>query len=126
VEGGGVSQVYAVSKLLNILFNAELARRLDGSGVTANCLHPGFVRTSLGREVTGIPGAALQLALRLRPGAATGARTSVYLASSPEVATVTGGYFVKSRLAQPSALAQDRAAAERLWALSAEFTGLER
>jgi NAD(P)-dependent dehydrogenase (short-subunit alcohol dehydrogenase family) len=124
VEGGGVSQVYAVSKLLNILFNAELARRLDGTGVTANCLHPGFVRTSLGREVTGIPGAALQLALRLRPGAATGARTSVYLASSAEVATVTGGYFVKSRLAQPSALAQDRAAAERLWALSTELTGL--
>ena len=121
----GNGQAYAVSKLLNILFTAELARRLAGTGVTANCLHPGFVRTSLGREVTGIPGAAVRVALSLRPGPAAGARTSVYLASSAEVADVTGGYFVKSRLARPSALARDEAAAARLWALSAELAGLD-
>jgi NAD(P)-dependent dehydrogenase (short-subunit alcohol dehydrogenase family) len=118
-------QAYAISKLLNVLFTTELARRVYGTGVTANCLHPGFVRTSLGREVTGVPGAALQLALRLRPGPETGARTSVYLASSPEVADISGGYFAKSRLTEPSALGQDRDAAARLWALSTELTDLD-
>lgn len=122
---GGNEQAYGLSKLANILFTAELARRLDGTGVTANCLHPGFVRTGLGREVTGIPGAALRLGLRLVPGPAAGARTPVYLASSPEVAGVTGGYFVRSRPARPSALASDPVAAARLWALSAELTGLD-
>jgi retinol dehydrogenase 12 len=122
---GGNGQAYAVSKLLNILFTAELARRLAGTGVTANCLHPGFVRTALGREVTGIPGAAVRLALSLRPGPAAGARTSVYLASSAEVADVTGGYFVKSRLSRPSALARNAGAAARLWTLSAELVGLD-
>jgi NAD(P)-dependent dehydrogenase (short-subunit alcohol dehydrogenase family) len=117
----GHGQAYAVSKLLNILFTAELARRLAGTGVTANCLHPGFVRSALGRDVTGVPGAAVRLALRLRPGPATGARTSVYLASSPEVASISGGYFVKSKPAEPSALARDPQAAARLWALSSEL-----
>jgi NAD(P)-dependent dehydrogenase (short-subunit alcohol dehydrogenase family) len=124
-DRAGNAQAYAVSKLLNVLFTAELARRLAGTGVTANCLHPGFVRTTLGREVTGIPGAAMRLALRLRPGPATGARTAVYLASAPEVAGLTGGYYVKSRLARPSALARDASAAARLWALSAEIAGLD-
>jgi NAD(P)-dependent dehydrogenase (short-subunit alcohol dehydrogenase family) len=118
-------QAYPVSKLLNVLFTAELARRLAGTGVTANCLHPGFVRTALGRDVAGVPGAAVRLALRLRPGPEAGARTPVYLASSPEVAGITGGYFVKSRLSRPSALAGDAAAAARLWALSAELAGLD-
>jgi retinol dehydrogenase-12 len=59
-DRAGNAQAYAVSKLLNVLFTAELARRLAGTGVTANCLHPGFVRTALGRDVTGIPGAAVR------------------------------------------------------------------
>jgi NAD(P)-dependent dehydrogenase (short-subunit alcohol dehydrogenase family) len=100
------------------LFTVELARRLAGSGVTANCLHPGFVRTGLGRDVSGPLGAVLRVVLRFRPGPATGAQTSVYLASSPEVAEVTGGYFVKRRSAEPSPLATDSAAAARLWTLS--------
>jgi retinol dehydrogenase-12 len=124
-DRAGNAQAYAVSKLLNVLFTAELARRLAGTGVTANCLHPGFVRTALGRDVTGIPGAAVRLALRLRPGPEAGASTPVYLASSPEVAGITGGYFVKSRLSRPSALASDAQAAARLWALSAELAGLD-
>ena len=119
----GYRQMYPLSKLLNILFTAELARRLAGTGVTANCLHPGFVRTALGRDVTGVPGALIRLALRLRPGPATGAETSVFLASSPEVAGVTGGYFVKRKLTEPSALARDTRAAARLWTLSEELTG---
>jgi retinol dehydrogenase 12 len=122
----GQGQAYPLSKLANILFTAELARRLSGTGVTANCLHPGFVRTALGREVTGVLGAIMPLALRLVPGPATGARTPVYLASSPEVAGVTGGYFARCRPVQPSALARDDQAAARLWALSEDLTGLAR
>lgn len=106
---------------MNILFSFELARRLAGTGVTANCLHPGFVRTELGRNVTGVPGALVRLVLRFQPGPATGAKTSVYLASSPEVAGITGGYFVRCKPAEPSALARDPRAAERLWALSEEL-----
>jgi NAD(P)-dependent dehydrogenase (short-subunit alcohol dehydrogenase family) len=117
-------QAYAVSKLLNILFTIELARRLGGTGVTANCLHPGFVRSALGRDVGGALGALVRLALLTRPGPATGARTSLYLASSPEPADVTGGYFVKCKRARPSALAADAQAAARLWRLSEELTGL--
>jgi NAD(P)-dependent dehydrogenase (short-subunit alcohol dehydrogenase family) len=123
-RGGQIppGQAYAVSKLLNVLFTAELARRLASTGVTANCLHPGFVRTALGRDVTGLPGAAVQLALRLRPGPETGAMTSVHVASSPDVAGISGGYFVKSKLSQPSPLARDPQSAARLWTLSAELT----
>ena len=116
--------MYGRSKLCNILFTRELARRLQGTGVTANCLHPGFVRTALGRDVTGVLGAAVRLVLRFQPGPATGAETSVYLASSQEVAGVTGGYFVKCKPAQPSALARDVQAAARLWALSEELADL--
>jgi NAD(P)-dependent dehydrogenase (short-subunit alcohol dehydrogenase family) len=120
----GQAQAYPLSKLLNILFTAELARRLAGTGVTANCLHPGFVRTSLGRDVTGILGTILPMMLRLRPGPAAGAKTPVYLASSPEVADVTAGYFVNCKPAEPSALAKDTRAAARLWVLSEDLAGL--
>jgi retinol dehydrogenase 12 len=118
-------QTYPLSKLLNILFTVELARRLDGSGVTANCLHPGFVRTALGRDVSGALGVLLRLALPFQPEPATGAQTSVYLASSPEMAETTGAYFVKCRPAKPSALARDPAAAARLWTLSEGLAGLD-
>jgi NAD(P)-dependent dehydrogenase (short-subunit alcohol dehydrogenase family) len=116
-------QAYPLSKLLNVLFTVELARRLAGTGVTANCLHPGFVRTGLGREVTGPLGTVLRVVLRFRPGPATGAQTSVYLASSPELAAVPGRYFVKRRSAEPSPLATDTAAAARLWTLSERLAG---
>ncbi|MFF4875237.1 SDR family oxidoreductase [Micromonospora sp. NPDC000668] len=121
----GQAQTYPLSKLLNILFTVELAKRLTGTGVTANCLHPGFVRTALGRDVTGALGAVVRLVLRIQPGPATGAETSVYLASSPEIADVTGGYFVRCKPAEPSALARDARAAARLWALSEELAGLD-
>jgi NAD(P)-dependent dehydrogenase (short-subunit alcohol dehydrogenase family) len=122
----GQGQAYPVSKLLNILFTTELARRLAGAGVTANCLHPGFVRTGLGRDVTGVLGAVLPLILRLRPGPSAGARTPVYLASSPDVTGVTGGYFVNCKPATPSALAKDTQAAARLWTLSEDLADLPR
>jgi NAD(P)-dependent dehydrogenase (short-subunit alcohol dehydrogenase family) len=121
----GQAQSYPLSKLLNILFTVELARRLRDTGVTANCLHPGFVRSALGRDVTGVLGAVVRLVLPFQPGPATGADTSVYLAGSPEVAEVTGGYFVKRKPARPSALATDDRAAARLWTLSEELAGLD-
>ncbi|HEX6681365.1 MAG TPA: SDR family oxidoreductase [Candidatus Limnocylindrales bacterium] len=117
----GHGRAYPLSKLCNILFTVELAKRLAGTGVTANCLHPGFVRSDLGRDLTGVLGALVKGVLLLRPGPATGAETSVYLATSPEVAGVTGGYFVKCKPAEPSALAQDAEAAARLWELSEEL-----
>lgn len=118
-------QAYPLSKLLNVLFTFELARRLAGTRVTANCLHPGFVRTDLGRDITGVLGAVIGLILPFTPGPATGADTSVYLAESAEVAEVTGGYFVKRKPAQASALARDERAAARLWTLSEELAGLD-
>jgi NAD(P)-dependent dehydrogenase (short-subunit alcohol dehydrogenase family) len=116
---------YAVSKLLNILFTGELARRLAGTGVTANSVHPGFVRTDLGRDVTGAFGQLLKLVRPFQASPERGAATVVHLASSPDVAEVSGGYFANRRQAEPSALARDRAAAERLWALSARLCGLD-
>ena len=120
------AQVYSETKLANILFTTELARRLDGTGVTANALHPGAVRSGYGQDgdTRGLISVALRL---LRPFFITpeeGARTSVYLASSPEVEGVTGQYFVKSAPAQPSARARDPEAALRLWNVSEQLVGL--
>lgn len=114
-------EAYRRSKLANILFTRELARRLAGTGVTANCLHPGFVRTRFGDG----SGGAFALVIRaaklfaIAPGA--GAETIVHLAASREVKGVTGGYFVKCRIATPSVEAQDDACAGRLWDESARI-----
>jgi NAD(P)-dependent dehydrogenase (short-subunit alcohol dehydrogenase family) len=108
---------YARSKLANILFTTELARRLDGTGVTANVLHPGFVASNFARE--GDTGALGNIAMIAgRPFAispAGGAETSVFLASSPTVDGVTGQYFVRCALAKTSAAGHDADAALRLW-----------
>jgi len=115
---------YGRSKLCNILFTRELARRLEGTGVTANSLHPGFVATRFGDR----SGGALSLAVRaakifaLRPE--QGAATIVYLASSPDVEGVTGGYFVKCKAAEPTREAQNDADAKRLWDVSAQLAGI--
>jgi NAD(P)-dependent dehydrogenase (short-subunit alcohol dehydrogenase family) len=111
-------QVYGRSKLCNILFNRELARRLQGSGVTSNCLHPGFVATRFGASSGGLLQALMPLAQLGAISPAKGAETIVYLASSPEVAAVSGRYFYKCRPDTPSLAAQDDAAASRLWAES--------
>ena len=116
---------YKASKLLNILFTYELARRLVGTGVTANCLSPGFVRTDLGREATGAFRVFLRLSRPFQTSPEAGAQTSVYLATSPEVAEVSGRYFEKSTPAESSALSRDPAAAERLWQLSTQLSGLD-
>lgn len=116
---------YGLSKLANILFTRELARRLQGSGVTANALHPGMVRTSFGAEDP----ARLQRLFNplIKPFMKTpaqGAATSIHLASSPEVDGVSGGYFVGCRPARPSGRSRDDAVAARLWQVSAELVGL--
>jgi NAD(P)-dependent dehydrogenase (short-subunit alcohol dehydrogenase family) len=106
---------YGRSKLANILFTRELAHRLAGTGVTANCLHPGFVTTGLGQRDAGFFGAMVRLAMVFAGDPERGARTIVHLAASPNVASATGGYYVDGREAMPSQAAQDDAAARRLW-----------
>ena len=118
-------RVYGKTKLANILFTRELARRWDDTGVTANAVHPGFVASSFGRDGdTGRFGALLFPLLKpfaLSPE--QGAQTQVYVASTPELAGITGGYWVKSAPATPSAAAQDDATAARLWEVSEELVG---
>jgi NAD(P)-dependent dehydrogenase (short-subunit alcohol dehydrogenase family) len=115
---------YANSKLANILFTRELARRLDGTGVTANCAHPGVVRTGFGRESRPLLRFGLTLARPFLLSPERGADTIVYLASSPDVAGETGGYYVKRQRREPSAAARDDAAARKLWDISEKLTGL--
>ena len=109
---------YAQSKLANILFTFALARRLAGKGVTANCLHPGVVATGFGHNTPGFVNTLLSLARPFLLTAQQGAATSIYLASSPEVAEVSGKYFVKCKPAASSKLSTDVALQEKLWQLS--------
>jgi len=111
-------RAYCDSKLMNILFTRELARRLSGSSVTANCLHPGVIRSGF---ATGERGAFAFLAGLSRPFLSSperGARTSIYLASSSEVDGVTGQYFVSCRRRRPAKAARNDDDAVRLWELS--------
>ncbi len=117
-------RAYGQSKLANVLFTRELARRLAGSGVTANCLHPGVVATGFGKNNAGPFSWGVRIAAPFFLSAARGARTSIWLASSPEVAGVTGEYFARCRVAKVSVAARDDAAARRLWEASARLTGL--
>jgi NAD(P)-dependent dehydrogenase (short-subunit alcohol dehydrogenase family) len=117
-------RAYGRSKLANILFTHELARRLEGTGVTANCLHPGVVATGFNRN----NGLLMQLGMTIaRPfliSAEKGAQTIVYLASSPEVEGVTGEYFVNCTATSSSPASYDDEAARKLWDVSASLTGL--
>ena len=117
-------RAYSNSKLANILFTTELARRLTGTGVTANCLHPGTVNTGFGRDGSRLLRFGLDLGRRFLRTAGQGADTVIYLASSPDVAGATGGYYVNRKLRTPSRAARDQATARRLWEISAELTGL--
>jgi len=115
---------YANSKLANILFTRELARRLDGTGVTANCAHPGVVRTGFGRESKPLLKLGITIARPFMLSPERGADTIVHLASSPDVAGQTGGYYVKRQRREPSAAARDDTVAQKLWELSEKMTGL--
>lgn len=120
-------RAYNQSKLANVMFTYELARRLAGSPVTANVLHPGVVRTNFGREDSG--GWMRVMLPILRPilkSPSRGAATSIYLASSPEVEGVTGRYYANEKPTNSSKASQDTAIAARLWAVSAELVATSR
>jgi len=116
-------QAYGQSKLANILFTYELARRLEGTGVTVNALHPGFVATNFGANNAGILGAIVRRFMNLFSiDVETGAQTSIYLAASPEVEGVTGKYFVKQKAVASSKISYDETTAKKLWEINEEMT----
>jgi len=125
VKSFRATRAYSCSKLCNILFTRELARRLHGTGVTVNCLHPGFVATRFADESGGLISHLAWLAKFFAISPAEGAQTIIYLASSPEVANVAGKYFYKCRPTNPSAPALDDRAALALWQRSAALAGME-
>ena len=116
---------YGRSKLENILFTRELARRLRGTGVTANSLHPGVVATRFGHESGGILQPLLKVVQVFAITPEKGAETIVYLASSPDVANVSGEYFHKHKIAKTSGAARDAAVAAGLWKKTVELTGVD-
>lgn len=125
-KGFNVASGYAQSKLANILFAQSLAKRLAGTAVTVNSLHPGAVATSIG--VNRDTGFGKSVHALLRPFFLTpeqGSETALYLALSPEVAGVSGRYYYKKRMQRLSGKAADEEAAERLWKWSAQVTGLQ-
>lgn len=118
-----VYDAYAQSKLANILFTRELARRIAGSGVAATCCHPGVVATRIW-EVNGLLRLLAPLAGRFLLTPAQGADTPLWLATSPDVAGQSGGYYARRQRVEPTDAAQDVRAAARLWAVSAAMVGL--
>jgi retinol dehydrogenase 12 len=122
----GGFQVYGDSKLANILFTRELARRLKPAGVVANCFHPGMVDTGFGRNGRGLTYLMVKTSYWLiarKPE--KGAETLIWLATSPEAATKTGEYFYNRRVARTRREAKDDALAARLWRLSEQLCGLQ-
>lgn len=119
-------KAYSQSKLANVLFTYELARRLKGTGVTANCVHPGTVRTNFGRESEGIMAVMVRIATPFMLSPQAGAKTVIWLASAPEVDHLTGKYFIKQAEAKSSRDSYDLEIAQRLWNVSAELTGLNQ
>ncbi|HSZ35783.1 MAG TPA: SDR family oxidoreductase [Acidimicrobiales bacterium] len=110
-------EAYCRSKLANVLFVRQLARRLQGTGVTANAAHPGWVRSSFGMDgdTTGVTGFGMRMIRPVQISPRRGAKTSVFLAASPDVAGKSGMYWVRSKPGHMSRHARDDAAAERLW-----------
>jgi NAD(P)-dependent dehydrogenase (short-subunit alcohol dehydrogenase family) len=119
------ARAYNQSKLANVLFSYELARRLEGVAVTANALHPGMVRTGFGAEdPAGTQRLFVPLLRPFMKSVARGAVTSIHVASAPELSEVSGRYFVSSTATRSSAGSYDEAVAARLWQVSAEPVGL--
>ena len=114
-------KAYSQSKLANVLFTYEMARKLEGTKVTANALHPGFVDTGFGKNNGGLIKFAMGLLKPMQRKAVEGAQTSIYLASSPEVEGVSGKYFSDSKAVASDPASYDQAAAEKLWQLSLEM-----
>lgn len=117
-------RAYGQSKLANVLFTYELARRLEGTGVTVNCLHPGVVRTGFGHDNRGLLSLGIWLMSPFFISAEKAARAAVWLASSPELEGVTGKYFSKMKETRSSEESYDVEAAERLWKVSEDLSDL--
>jgi len=119
---------YGRSKLANVLFTRAPAKRLQGTAVTATCLHPGFVRTNFGRDIDVSPllRGIFRLIARFARSPEKGAETVIYLASSPQVQGASGGYYFDCKLTPPSSAAQDDSAAEKLWEVSERLVGVAR
>ncbi len=113
---------YSQSKLANVLFTYQLAKLLEGTGVTVNCLHPGVVRTGFGKDQTGLMSVLVRMGSPFMMSSEKAARAAVYLATSPELETVTGKHFSKGREERSSEESYDMTSAERLWKISAELT----
>ena len=123
-RGYSETRAYGNSKLCNIWFAKEAARRLAGRGVTSNALHPGGVASNFGASGSWLYRAGTRVARPFLLTPAQGARTSIFLASAPDAAAATGEYFVRCKVATPSATARDPAAAARLWTLSEKLCGV--
>jgi retinol dehydrogenase 14 len=119
------AKAYSQSKLANVLFTYELAWRLEGTGVSANCLHPGAgIRTNFGSGVSGVLGFTVRALKPLMKSPEKGAETSIYLASSPEVEGLSSRYFAKKAGARSSVVSHDERLARRLWEVSEDLTNL--
>lgn len=117
--------VYGTSKLANVLFTYELARRLAGTGVTANCLHPGVISSGFGNSTNRLLRIGFALVRPFMIDAVKGAQTSIYVASSPDVAGVSGKYFKNKRPYPSRKLTQNEALAKRLWDVSERLTSIQ-
>ena len=117
-------RAYRQSKLANLLFTFELARRLAGQGVTANALHPGFVATEIGTRHNFVPDILWRIGTLAAISPEQGAQTILHLACSPEVADVSGNYFVDNKPARSSPASRDEKTGDRLWDISLNLTGL--
>lgn len=115
---------YSQSKLANVLFTYQLAKRLEGTRVTANVLHPGVVRTGFGKDQGGLMNILVRIGSPFMMSAQRSARAVIYLATSPELEGVSGKFFSKGKEARSSEQSYDVAAAEKLWNVSTELTKL--
>jgi len=116
--------VYGLSKLYNIYFTRELARRLKDEGITVNCLHPGVVSTNFGNTANWYMRIAMPLGRKFMIPANKGASTSVYLASSPDVAGITGEYFDKGKPTPPARIGRNYENARKIWDVTRAITGI--
>jgi NAD(P)-dependent dehydrogenase (short-subunit alcohol dehydrogenase family) len=125
-KGYRIMRAYGQSKLALVLFTYELARRLQGTGVTANCLHPGFVATNIGQNGVGFVGRSITKLIFSILGISPeeGAKTSIYLASSPEIEGVTGKYFAKSIPIRSAPISYDKTLQRQLWEESEKLVNL--
>ena len=117
--------VYGQSKLANILFTYELARKLEGTNVTVNCLHPGVVRTGFGANYKGIIKAFMKLFSQFLISPENGAKTTIFLALDKTLDGVSGKYFVKKKAEKSSPASYNETTAKKLWDISQEITGIK-